>query len=717
MPDLTIKIDKKPNQSPYYFNVTTEKKLKGKTVIIIGAGISGLAAGYEAAKNGATVIILEARNRIGGRIYSSQNKNYTTINMGANWIHSYVFNPVYNISSYLNLKKADTPLLGLRFYNSPTGEKTSQFLTTKNFVGKEDKFIDLKNVKKYVTKLYEIAENYVFNELFWTYVDRSKNHSVWEVIKDSFNKQNFTWYEKQYIKSFMYLSDGSELEEASIFNEDEEELAQTNPLTYNSTHYHIDLGRYDVALEDYSKIPQFYQKSIEQEGGKILFNQYVKNVNYQDPKNTVVTTDEGKKYKADYVISTLPVKVLKSKELFTPDLPNRYLKAASNIHMGKWEKFVLHFDLNKLSEKQGYILATFYENAQYVYHPDHYKNNEPKIASIIKINNKDGKVTFLCVIAANEAKKLASIREEKGVEALKSILIDEFKKVAMDHAEEDTFIDKAIISKTWPDPDSVELTNWVGSPYSQGSWSVLGAYGFSTDRQLFHKNPYGKSLYFAGEHTHLTHPGTTHGGLFSGQDAVLRIVQNVFKVSSMRLWGHDRIYSSSLNITKPTANELSAYGRLVSPDSREKPVKMVGQIVFDQKLTVNTDNIGLFPEIYKSDFKKKHKVEYSFTKGTYYYEIRYTDTPIVSFYSDKEKTKKIFSAHYFSTSDDIHNNAYQIFNKWALPIRYDSKNNIKIHPILSIEQHENMLGYVSYKAKLSLEILPMRALDHKLASK
>ena len=39
-----------------------------KKVIIIGAGMSGLVAGYELTRAGHDVTILEARNRLGGRV-------------------------------------------------------------------------------------------------------------------------------------------------------------------------------------------------------------------------------------------------------------------------------------------------------------------------------------------------------------------------------------------------------------------------------------------------------------------------------------------------------------------------------------------------------------------------------------------------------------------------------------------------------------------------
>lgn len=43
---------------------------KGKSVVILGAGIAGLVAAYELGKAGYTVTVLEARGRVGGRVWS-----------------------------------------------------------------------------------------------------------------------------------------------------------------------------------------------------------------------------------------------------------------------------------------------------------------------------------------------------------------------------------------------------------------------------------------------------------------------------------------------------------------------------------------------------------------------------------------------------------------------------------------------------------------------
>ena len=63
---------------------------KPKSVIIIGAGFAGLAAGMKLKSEGIQVTILEARKRIGGRVFSNQptKANGQVIELGAEWVGS-----------------------------------------------------------------------------------------------------------------------------------------------------------------------------------------------------------------------------------------------------------------------------------------------------------------------------------------------------------------------------------------------------------------------------------------------------------------------------------------------------------------------------------------------------------------------------------------------------------------------------------------------------
>ena len=67
-------------------------------VIIVGAGISGLAAAKALVSKGLNVITLEARNRTGGRIHTEDGFDF-----GAHWIHGTEGNPLTNLARNLGL--------------------------------------------------------------------------------------------------------------------------------------------------------------------------------------------------------------------------------------------------------------------------------------------------------------------------------------------------------------------------------------------------------------------------------------------------------------------------------------------------------------------------------------------------------------------------------------------------------------------------------------
>jgi len=56
------------------------------TVIVVGAGISGIKAAYELSLKGMHVILLEAKDRIGGRV-QTQVFNNNVVELGAQFLH------------------------------------------------------------------------------------------------------------------------------------------------------------------------------------------------------------------------------------------------------------------------------------------------------------------------------------------------------------------------------------------------------------------------------------------------------------------------------------------------------------------------------------------------------------------------------------------------------------------------------------------------------
>jgi spermine oxidase len=76
-----------------------DENKKKYRVIIIGGGAAGLSAANSLMSNGIQdFVVLEARNRIGGRIISIDMGNSSRIELGANWIHGVLGNPIFELA-------------------------------------------------------------------------------------------------------------------------------------------------------------------------------------------------------------------------------------------------------------------------------------------------------------------------------------------------------------------------------------------------------------------------------------------------------------------------------------------------------------------------------------------------------------------------------------------------------------------------------------------
>ncbi len=81
-----------------------------QSVLIVGAGMAGLSAARSLADAGWPVRVIEARDRIGGRVYTNRDWG-VPLEMGASWIHGTTDNPLMELS-----RKAHAQLVTTDYY-------------------------------------------------------------------------------------------------------------------------------------------------------------------------------------------------------------------------------------------------------------------------------------------------------------------------------------------------------------------------------------------------------------------------------------------------------------------------------------------------------------------------------------------------------------------------------------------------------------------------
>lgn len=86
-------------------------------IIVIGAGVAGLAAARTLRDAGRDVIVLEGRDRIGGRIWTDHALG-VPVDLGATWIHGIRGNPITALARRHGLRTAFSNHLAMRNYDA-----------------------------------------------------------------------------------------------------------------------------------------------------------------------------------------------------------------------------------------------------------------------------------------------------------------------------------------------------------------------------------------------------------------------------------------------------------------------------------------------------------------------------------------------------------------------------------------------------------------------
>lgn len=264
--------------------------------IIIGAGTAGLSAAEELQKNGQDYVILEARDRLGGRVHSVPDGG-VFLEYGAAWFHDYEHNEVAKFAE-----------------DNEDKVFTSKFDDDRTVLYDTNGHINQDLIKEVGTKLDEFTNqqkyaNAPLNDAAFSFSDTLKN-------KD----------EKRALDAIVN----------SI------PLATGVPTTKVQSKIVPPNGR-DKAVEGgyQNLVVELLGRDVDH--SKVKLGTQVNSVSYTQA-GVVVNTESGENYEGKAVIVTLPIGALKSHKVeFQPPLHNAITESLKKTEVAKVEKVYLTF--------------------------------------------------------------------------------------------------------------------------------------------------------------------------------------------------------------------------------------------------------------------------------------------------------------------------------------------------------------------------------------
>ncbi|MEI6805585.1 MAG: FAD-dependent oxidoreductase [Myxococcaceae bacterium] len=277
------------------------KKTVRKKVIIVGAGISGLAACRQLIEYGFEAIILEARDRIGGRIVADDRLGIT-FGSGASWIHGNQDNPMTLLAEQFGAQ-----MLPFDYGKFQTFDRNGQSVSHQDIQKFETKFeAYLEKAKQFA---YQCSADISLSAALSTVI---KFETFTPIEEDLFNKK-LSFFEG-------YIGDDSEYLSARYWDLEESWPGQNCFLT-----------------SGYGPILEGLQKDCP-----VQLNSAVMEINTRVNDIEIITKNSI--FYADAVLVTVPLGVLKQGDLkFNPPLPDSKQTAIQNLEMGLFNITAMKF--------------------------------------------------------------------------------------------------------------------------------------------------------------------------------------------------------------------------------------------------------------------------------------------------------------------------------------------------------------------------------------
>nr|KAF6435941.1 monoamine oxidase A [Rousettus aegyptiacus] len=445
-------------------------------VVVIGGGISGLSAAKLLAEQEANVLVLEARDRVGGRTYTVRNEHVDYVDVGGAYV-----GPTQN--RILRLSKE----LGLETYKINVNERLLQYVKGRTYpfrgafppVWNPIAYLDYNNLWRTMDNMgKEIPADAPWDAPHAEEWDRM-------TMKDLIDKICWTNTAKQFASLFVNINVTSEPHEVSALWF----LWYVKQCGGTTRIFSITNGGQERKFVGGSG--QVSERIMNLLGDKVKLKHPVTCVD-QSGENIIIETLNHEIYKCRYVISAIPP-TLTAKIHFRPELPTERNQLIQRVPMGAIIKCMMYYK-EAFWRKKDYCGCMIIED------------EEAPISITLDDTKPDGSLpAIMGFILARKAVQLSKLHED----IRKRKICELYSKV--------------LESEEALHPVHYEEKNWCEEQYSGGCYTAYFPPGIMTQYGRVIRQPVGR-IYFAGTETATHWSGYMEGAVEAGERAARQVL-------------------------------------------------------------------------------------------------------------------------------------------------------------------------------------------------
>ncbi|KAJ8538295.1 hypothetical protein K7X08_014835 [Anisodus acutangulus] len=489
-----------------------------KEIIVVGAGPAGLTAARHLKRQGFHVTVLEARSRIGGRVFTDHSSLSVPVDLGASIITGIEADvaterrpdPSSLICAQLGLEltvlNSDCPL-----YDVATGQKVPADLD----------------------EALEAEFNSLLDDMVLLVAQKGEHAmrmSLEDGLEYALKKRRKTRFARNHVgnepqKSSVTAVESMTLSDGGVPQNHNSKVEILSPPERRVMDWHFANLEYgcaallkEVSLPYWNQDDAYggfggahcmikggYSSVVESLSEELCvhLNHVVTDISYckedfpkkNDLFRVKVSTSNGREFSGDAVLITVPLGCLKAEAIkFSPPLPNWKDLSIQRLGFGVLNKVVLEFPEVFWDDSIDYFGATAEET-----------DKRGRCFMFWNVKKTVGAPVLIALVVGKAA-------------------IDGQEMSSSDHVKHSLLVLRKLYGESRvPDPVASVVTNWGKDPYSYGAYSYVAVGSSGEDYDILGR-PVDNCLFFAGEATCKEHPDTVGGAMMSGLREAVRII-------------------------------------------------------------------------------------------------------------------------------------------------------------------------------------------------